>query len=123
MQVWNASLTVTNSSFVHNRMSVTAGAYGNMMGGGLCYEGRRLQMENVVLASNSLGSPDRNCQEARGGGKTHTQVIQTERERERSYIHTQRKSTDTCTHIQATHREEKYTNSTRSKHKSNHPCL
>lgn len=86
MQVWNASLTVTNSSFVHNRMSVTAGAYGNMMGGGLCYEGRRLQMDNVVLASNSLGPPDRNCQEARGGGKRE-RYHRSYRERDHIYTH------------------------------------
>jgi hypothetical protein len=121
MQVWNASLTVTNSSFVNNRMSVTAGAYGNMMGGGLCYEGRRLQMDNVVLASNSLGPPDRNCQEARGGGKTHTDHTQ----REIIYTHTEEKHRNMhplTSHTHSTH--STYRRNTETAHRANaHPCI
>jgi hypothetical protein len=55
LHVFNASLTVSNSSFVSNRVlssAISTEAFGQ--GGGLWHEGLSLRLTNVLVASNLL---------------------------------------------------------------------
>jgi hypothetical protein len=59
LHVFNASLVVSNSSFVSNRVMSTATsvtAYGQ--GGGLWHEGWSLRLTDVLVASNLLRRTD-----------------------------------------------------------------
>lgn len=58
LQVFNASLIVSNGSFVSNRVLSSAPSSGSAQGGGLWHEGLSLRLTNVLVASNSLRRAD-----------------------------------------------------------------